>query len=711
MKQEGSWYLTKVMGLSTVHREYQGLMSLPELHLCDYILSPKRALKSKEAVTRLQVAPTLIKKIKEQFNDTQTEALLDCLKISGITLVQGPPGTGKTTTILALLSLLLNSKISSKAAVSELNDRQNNTKNTKKDPKDNMRKLIKAQPWMCGVPYKNWHDEFPVFILPVKSHEHYPKSKQTDDTFQVSDVTEKHQPKKLLVCSPSNAAIDEILRRIVHDGIWDEDGEKHRPQAVRVGPNVHPSLAPWGLEQMTDVRLKAKIHVESPQREAIKMGVLTEARIVCATLSVCGGRDLTSVSEPFDTVIIDEASQGVEISTLIPLKLGGKRLILVGDPNQLPATVFSKRAEDSGYEQSLFQRLQLAGVPVNMLKIQYRMHPQISQFPSRAFYEGKLEDAENIVSMCGEQVFWNLPCFKPLVFFHVEATEVKEGSSTCNPEEAIFVVHILETLHRCFPDVNWLRKVAVISPYAQQVQLIRNNLRALYGVSPRHPCPIDVNTVDGFQGREKDCVIFSAVRSHPNKSSIGFLADRRRLNVALTRARLALWVVGHSERLSQNSLWKSFIDQLELDNRIIRVDPPRETFLFRFLRNWFRRFPDSWRPLNVPFLERLDRESEIDRKEIPKDTAKWSQELIANISDQIGNGNEIANITDEIAPPEENVSFENETADETANLSDALQLDDVAQEVERSLASIGITLKVPINALSSSSEVERLTAK
>eukprot|EP01066_Platyproteum_vivax_P010931 Platyproteum_vivax@DN4931_c0_g1_i1.p2 len=233
-------------------------------------------------------------------------------------------------------------------------------------------------------------------------------------------------------------------------------------------------MAAFSLEKMVDARVAASAHrSQVVAREGVKSGLLNEARIVCSTLSVCGSRDLTSVLEPFDTVIVDEASQGVEVATLIPLKLGGKRLILIGDPKQLPATVFSKIAEEHGYGTSLFQRLQAGGCKVNMLTIQYRMHPEISRFPSKRFYNNELLNAENILELCGEQVFWQLPCFRPAMFFHVGAAQQASGSSLLNTEEAAFVVHMIETLHKCFPSVNWTRKIAVISPYLEQVRLLR----------------------------------------------------------------------------------------------------------------------------------------------------------------------------------------------------------------------------------------------
>merc|ERR1719265_888404 len=132
---------------------------------------------------------------------------------------------------------------------------------------------------------------------------------------------------------------------------------------------------------------------------------------------------------------------------------------------------------------------------------------------------------------------------------------MKSRQSLQNEEEANFVVSLYKALTQMYPpEKAWRERVAVISPYAEQVELIRRKFRALFKIEKSRVCPVDVNTVDGFQGREKDIVIVSAVRAQNNETkSIGFVADRRRMNVAFTRARLSLWVVGHAGALGRNA--------------------------------------------------------------------------------------------------------------------------------------------------------------
>jgi len=301
------------------------------------------------------------------------------------------------------------------------------------------------------------------------------------------------------------------------------------------------------------------------------------------------------------------------MSVLIPFKLGARRVILVGDHRQLPATVFSKICEEHGYNRSLFQRLLEGHYPVTLLSVQYRMHPTIAEFPSKEFYDEQLNNAPNIDELVKAPPWYCVPALQPVVFFHVKTREQAEGSSLVNPEEADFVVQIFLTLTQMISEFDWRKKLAVVTPYAEQVRLIRQKFRDVLGTRSTAPLPIEVNTVDGFQGREKDCVIFSAVRGHSKKKTIGFVADTRRMNVALTRARFNLWVVANAETLVINPHWRTFIRTQQNQGRFLRVTPPSEKFLAKYIRGWYKRTPDApWRPSDVSFLRQLD-EGEDDK--------------------------------------------------------------------------------------------------
>lgn len=271
------------------------------------------------------------------------------------------------------------------------------------------------------------------------------------------------------------------------------------------------------------------------------------------------------------------------------------QVYMVGDPIQLPATVMSKRAVEANYQQSLFKRLQDAGYPVHVLKVQYRMNPIISRFASDTFYEGKIEDGPNVVT--GTRMpYHKHGALGPIAFYHVKGEEYNpEGSASIrNDEECDMVIALVKCLIaqvcpmlilHCHPRLHRKLRhrevlvsdmsrevtrgrmqhaplgqeplIGIISPYKAQVKAIQGRLAAaLPSASER----IDVNTIDGFQGREKDVIIFSTVRtSLGKKNRIGFVADERRVNVGLTRARCSLLVVGQRRVLQHDENWEALL--------------------------------------------------------------------------------------------------------------------------------------------------------
>lgn len=256
-------------------------------------------------------------------------------------------------------------------------------------------------------------------------------------------------------------------------------------------------------------------------------------------------------------MVIDEAAQAVEVSTLIPLKYNCERLILVGDPKQLSATVFSRTAIKYNYDQSLFKRFQEAGHDVTILKTQYRMHRQISKFISDTFYDGLLEDDANIDSTTCIEPCLQHPAFQPLTFFDIESDEDFDSSSYYNEKQIEVVVGLINILKNVYGN-KLVEKVSVISPYSSQVSKIKDSLRFLNKQKDKEN-EVEVNTVDGFQGKEKSIIIFSTVRSKGESKSVGFLADERRMNVGLSRAKSCLVVIGDSKKLIYDKNWEKLV--------------------------------------------------------------------------------------------------------------------------------------------------------
>lgn len=373
----------------------------------------------------------------------------------------------------------------------------------------------------------------------------------------------------------------------------------------------------------------------------IRKQILEGADVVCSTLSGAGSQPMLEVvlritGFKFDAVIIDEAAQAVEPSSLIPFKYNPQAVVLVGDPCQLPATVFSATAKKAGYSQSLFQRLQVAGYPVLMLETQYRMHPAIAEYPSLRYYQSRLITGSQLITSDSHKMPYHADPsgkFRPFLFHNVPwSTETTEGTSTSNRDEARYVVDLFEELVTKYPEHRG--GIGIIAPYRAQRRLLNTFFRERFGnqhqqrrgVPPIFDLDTEISTVDGFQGREKNIVIFSCVRAPTNRNhyfntrhldtsintsaasaeggaeevevagrgddllsetqsnasssssatssaisgpafrGIGFLKEWQRLNVAITRSRYALWIVGNSDVLSADSEWRHLVDYSKKKN-------------------------------------------------------------------------------------------------------------------------------------------------
>lgn len=322
------------------------------------------------------------------------------------------------------------------------------------------------------------------------------------------------------------------------------------------------------------------LHVSISLPANIKEAVLSEASIVFSTVNV-GGRELFNYVY-FDVAVVDEATQLVQAETAIVLRKGVHCLILAGDDKQLPATVTSSHCKKSRYDASLFGRLLQLQYPYHLLDTQYRMHPHISRWPRTQFYEGRVVDGDNVLSSVYDKPWHNV--FPPLAFYDLRAgqEEVDETGSKFNEAEAVLVTQLLAQIRKLGCSIS----VGIISPYAAQV----NRLIHLQKLSLNDNSRVDVNaemidsgtadltsatseisvrvcTVDSFQGQECDIIIFSTVRSNKGRK-LGFLKDERRLNVAITRARFSLIVVGNAHTLASDDNWHGLVTHTVMHNFI-----------------------------------------------------------------------------------------------------------------------------------------------
>ncbi|WJX52814.1 hypothetical protein P8452_38884 [Trifolium repens] len=258
--------------------------------------------------------------------------------------------------------------------------------------------------------------------------------------------------------------------------------------------------------------------------------------------------------EALDILVIDEAAQLKECESIIPLLLPDiNHVILVGDERQLPAMVESSVSSEVGFGRSLFARLSTLGHPNHFLNIQYRMHPAISSFPNSCFYLNQILDAPNVIAKNYRKQYLPGQMFGPYSFINIIG-----GTEEFDDENTIEVAVVMKIIRNCFRawlDSNENLSIGVVSPYAAQVDAIQDIL----GYDKHKGFDVKVKTIDGFQGGEQDIIILSTVRSDCSTSP-GFIYNNQRTNVALTRARHCLWILGNERTLvSQENVWKTLV--------------------------------------------------------------------------------------------------------------------------------------------------------
>ncbi|KAJ7959043.1 p-loop containing nucleoside triphosphate hydrolase superfamily protein [Quillaja saponaria] len=313
-------------------------------------------------------------------------------------------------------------------------------------------------------------------------------------------------------------------------------------------------------------------------RASLEASFANEAEIVFTTVSSSGRKLFSRLTHGFDMVVIDEAAQASEVAVLPPLSLGAARCVLVGDPQQLPATVISKAAGTLLYSRSLFERFQQAGCPTMLLSVQYRMHPQIRDFPSRHFYQGRLTDSES-VSNLPDEVYHKDPLLRPYTFYDItHGRESHRGGSVSyqNVYEAQICLRLYEHLQKTSKSLGVGKiSVGIITPYKLQLKCLQREFEDV--LKSEEGKDLYINTVDAFQGQERDVIIMSCVRA--SSHGVGFVADIRRMNVALTRARRALWVMGNANALVQSDDWAALIADAKTRNCYMNMDSLPKDFL------------------------------------------------------------------------------------------------------------------------------------
>ncbi|CAL9156940.1 unnamed protein product [Musa hybrid cultivar] len=376
---------------------------------------------------------------------------------------------------------------------------------------------------------------------------------------------------QVLVCAPSNVAVDQLADKISSTGLKVVRLCAKSREAV-MSPVEHLTLH-YQVRHL-DTSEKSELHklqqLKDEQGElsssdekkfkalkrATEREILQSADVICCTCVGAGDPRLENFR--FRQVLIDESTQATEPECLIPLVLGVKQVVLVGDHCQLGPVIMCKKAARAGLAQSLFERLVLLGNKPFRLQVQYRMHPSLSEFPSNSFYEGTLQNGVTINERQSSGIDFPWPVPNRPMFFYVQMGQEEisaSGTSYLNRTEAANVEKIVTTFLRSGVVPS---QIGVITPYEGQRAYIVNYMSRNGALRQQLYKEIEVASVDSFQGREKDYIILSCVRSNEHQG-IGFLNDPRRLNVALTRARYGIVILGNPKVLSKQPLWNSLL--------------------------------------------------------------------------------------------------------------------------------------------------------
>lgn len=395
---------------------------------------------------------------------------------------------------------------------------------------------------------------------------------------------------QVLVCAQSNMAVDWISEKLVDHGVpvlrignptrvndkmlsytYERKFESHPdyPELWNIRRTIRQIREQRKKGESTHQKLSRLRDRADEIEYRIKASLFTEARVVACTLVGADNRLL--IGQKFPTLFIDEAAQALEPACWIAIRRAG-RVVLAGDHMQLPPTIKCYDALKGGLGVTLMERI-VENVPdcVTMLKMQYRMHEQIMKFSSHWFYEDGVESSPIVKNRSILEL--DVPITWVEAPVDDDATEktyseqyVGENHGRINIGEAELAVKTLEDYVTRIGKERFLAErldVGLISPYRMQVQFLRSLVKKSQILKPVKRF-ITINTVDGFQGQERDIIMISLVRSN-EKGEIGFLRDLRRMNVAMTRARMKLFILGDAETLAGNPFYrdlKKYVDSL-----------------------------------------------------------------------------------------------------------------------------------------------------
>ena len=376
---------------------------------------------------------------------------------------------------------------------------------------------------------------------------------------------------QVLVCAPSNIAVDQLTEKIHATGLKVVRVSAKSREVVASSVdfltlhNLVDQLALQTKSELYKLQLLKEVHQGELSakdekrykqlRKAAERTILVNADVICTTLSGAGDGRLSTFR--FHQVLLDEATQASEPEALIAIAKGAKQVVMIGDHLQLGPVVMCKKAAAAGLSRSLFERLILLGHQPVRLQVQYRMHPALSEWPSNTFYDGYLQNGVTALQREDRSSFpWPNPSLPTFFYASLGQEEISSsGTSYLNRTEAANVEKIVTTLLKggIAPE-----QIGVITPYEGQRSHIVQHMSRTGSMKRSLYEELEVASVDSFQGREKDYIILSCVRSNDHQG-IGFLHDPRRLNVALTRAKYGVILLGNPKVLSRQPLWNNLL--------------------------------------------------------------------------------------------------------------------------------------------------------
>ena len=502
-------------------------LSLKGKNALEYILNERNPKKNREI--------PYISYIDDSLNRSQKSAIENSLSCENFFLIHGPFGTGKTRTLVELISqeTRQNHKVlataESNAAVDNILERLMDNK------KLNLTRL--------GHPQRvSKHNITQTLAYKVENHKLNKKitkiHRKIDNLIEKRKVHTKPTPQ---------------YRR----GFGDYD-ILHLASKGKGGRGISSekmkSMANWiEINQEID---EAHDEIKRIENRMIK-DIVDSSDVILATNSSAALESISHVK--FDVAIIDEASQATIPSILIPIAKA-HRFILAGDHKQLPPTIISERAHE--LEKTLFEELiRIYPFKSQLLNVQYRMNSLLMKFPNREFYNNGLKSDSSVDDITINDILTSQHEEKALLFIDTSEVEdnremhLKDSKSIINDLEADISVSIAQDYLNAGAGED---DIGIISPYADQVKLIQEKT------------PVEVKTVDGFQGREKEIIIISTVRSNSH-GNIGFLKDLRRLNVAITRAKRKLIIIGNANTLITNPTYARLIEFVESENLLVKI--------------------------------------------------------------------------------------------------------------------------------------------